>query len=162
MVSIRVLGVFLLHFTHVIYVYRLVKLNIGRNETSKHIWSTYVQGAEMLYRTGSVADIPRYMEETGFVNVSVDFIAVTSAPDSVQYDIVTREEFIESSRLIALDAIVLAQNYAPGVWSENEVCRLRALVNRRFDERAKDLHEGKKLWDIAVSMLMIVRGYKPE
>ena len=116
----------------------------------------------MLYRTCSVADIPRYMEETGFVNVSVDFIAVTSAPDSVQYDIVTREEFIESSRLIALDAIVLAQNYAPGVWSENEVCRLRALVNRRFDERAKDLHEGKKLWDIAVSMLMIVRGYKPE
>lgn len=109
----------------------------------------------------SVPDIPRYMEETGFVNVSVDFIAVASAPDSDQYDIVTREEFIESNRQVALDAILLAQYYAPGVWSKNEVDRLRALVNLRFDERIKALYEGKKIWDIAVSMLMIARGYKP-
>lgn len=110
----------------------------------------------------SVTEIPHYMEETGFVNVSVDFIAVVSAPDDAHYDIVTREEFIESNRQVAVDAIVLAQNYAPEVWSENEVDRLRSLVNRRFDERVKALHEGKKVWDIAVSMLMITRGYKPE
>lgn len=88
--------------------------------------------------------------------------AVTSAPDNARYDIVTRKEFIESNRQVALDAIALAQNYAPGVWSENEVDRLRTLVNCRFDERVKVLHEGKKIWDIAVSMIMIARGYKPE
>lgn len=109
-----------------------------------------------------VSDIPRYMEETGFINVSVDFIAVTSAPDSAQYDIATRVEFIESNRQVALDAIIMTQNYAPGVWSESEVNKLRRLVNHRFDERIKALHEGKKIWDIAVSMLMITRGYKQE
>lgn len=110
----------------------------------------------------SVSDIPRHMEEAGFINVCVDFIAVTSAPDSAQYDIYTREEFIEANRQIALDAIRKAQNYAPGVWSKSEVDRLHVLVNRRFDERIRVLHEGKKLWDISVSMLMIARGYKPE
>lgn len=110
----------------------------------------------------SVSDIPRYMEEAGFINVSVDFIAVIAAPDNAHYDIATREEFIESDRQGALDAIVLVQNYAQGVWSESEVPRIQSLVNDRYNERIKALHEGKKIWDIAVSMLMITRGYKPE
>ena len=69
----------------------------------------------------SVADIPRCFEEVGFENASVDFIAVTSAADSAHYDMSLREEFIESNRQVALDAIVLARNYAPGVWSDAEV-----------------------------------------
>ena len=110
----------------------------------------------------SVTDIPRYMEDVGFINVSVDFIAVTAAPGSAQYNIAAREEFIETNRRVAQNAILLAKNYAPGIWSENEVNRLRELVNKRFDDRTMALREGRKIWDIAVSMLMITRGYKPE
>lgn len=110
----------------------------------------------------SVPGIPRYMEDVGFINVSVDFIAVTAAPDSAQYNIATREEFIETNRRIAQDAIVLVQNYAPGIWNESEIRRLRELVNQRFDDRIMALRDGRKIWDIAVSMLMITRGYKPE
>lgn len=110
----------------------------------------------------TVSEIPRYMEEAGFVGVNVDFIAVPSVPDNAQAGLEFREELIESSRHTALDAILLARNYAPGIWSEGETDRLRKLVNQRFDERIKALHEGRKVWDIGVSMLMVARGYKPE
>lgn len=110
----------------------------------------------------SVPEIPRRMEEAGFINVCVDFIAVTTAPDSSQYDMAAREEFIEANRTAALEVIAAARNYVPEVWSKGEVNRLRELVNIRFDERLKTLCGGRKLWDISVSMLMIARGYKPE
>lgn len=104
----------------------------------------------------SVEDIPRYMEEVDFINVSVDFLAVTIAPDSFHHDYNTKVEFIEAKRQTALDTIVLGQNVAPGVWNKSEVDRLNELVNKHFDV----LYEGKKIWDIEVSMLMITRGYK--
>jgi len=91
---------------------------------------------------------------------SVDFLEITLAPDSFNQDFSTKVELIEANRQIALDAIVLGQNIAPGVWSESEVDRLKELVNKRYDDRLKMLNEGKKIWDIEVSMLMIVHGYK--
>lgn len=110
----------------------------------------------------SVHDIPEFMEEAGFVDVSVDFIAFTFAPDSAQYNMSLREEFIEANRQVALDAVVLAQNYAPGVWSNEEVIYLKEMINQRFNKRISALHKGIKLWDISASMLMVTRGYKPK
>lgn len=109
----------------------------------------------------TAAEIPRYMEKAGFTDVSVDFIAVTLVPDNAKYDMTLREEFIESNRQTALDSVSLALNREPDLWSRDEVERLRYLINMRFDERMNALHEGRKVWDIAASMLMIARGYKP-
>lgn len=97
----------------------------------------------------SIADIPRFFEEVGFENVSVDFIAVTSAADSAHYDMSLREKIIKSNRQVALDAIVLAENYAPRVWSDAEVQQLRGLVEQRFAKRLNDLRTGRKVWDIS-------------
>ncbi|CQR74553.1 hypothetical protein SpAn4DRAFT_1015 [Sporomusa ovata] len=109
----------------------------------------------------SIADIPRFFEEVGFENISVDFIAVTSAADSAHYDMSLREKFIKSNRQVALDAIVLAENYAPRVWSDAEIQQLRGLVEQKFAKRLNDLRTGKKVWDISVEMMMIAHGYKP-
>lgn len=133
----------------------------------QELWSRVEEAArecQEKHRVGkhnlTVSDIPRHMEEAGFVDVNVDFIAVTSVPDNPHYSMAQRKEFIESNRQIALDGVILAQNYAPGAWNDEEVERLRTLINQRFDARIEKLLEAKNIWDISVSMLMITRGYK--
>lgn len=123
-------------------------------------WQEFDKAHSICAYPCSVRDIPRHMEKAGFQNVSVDFISVTTAPDNGQYDLQLRKEMIEENRQVSLDAVDVGQHCVPGAWSAQEVSRLQELINRRFDDRLKALQEGKRIWDISVSLLMVARGYK--
>lgn len=108
------------------------------------------------------SEFPRALENAGFTNVNVGFIAVTSyAPDNadVGHDLALAQ--INDNRLCALSSMEKALRRAPGALTDAERNRLAALVNARYDRRVVLYERGEKLWDIATSTVMAVTGVKP-
>ncbi len=100
----------------------------------------------------SEAELPASMEKHGFINVSTGYVVIDLTPDDPRYPAHMAEAMIEADRQCALEAIGLTH-------SENAESVLSA-VNDKFDDRIRLYRDGKKQWDTATSVIMIIRGIK--
>lgn len=108
-------------------------------------------------------DLPKALEQAGFVHISVNFIAVTSyAPDNADCSRELALAQINCNRLHALESVNKAMRIDPEGLSDTEKNTLCALINERFDKRIALYKQGQKLWDIASSNVMATTGVKPQ
>jgi hypothetical protein len=110
--------------------------------------------------TPSVSDIPRILSEYGCNDVNVDFLAVTYIPDNANQPFYLKKAIIESDHQTAMDSILVMAKCNPSLWTDEEILLLKTAQEQRFMDRMTALHEGRSVWDIRVSMLMIVTGKK--
>lgn len=104
--------------------------------------------------------LPLCMEEHGFRNVSTGYLAVNLTPDEPYWPAAMARAMIGSERASALDALDSLEAIAPDLVSGEELRRMRALANGRYDERLALYEAGVKQWDASVSVTLVVRGEK--
>lgn len=100
----------------------------------------------------SEAELPRSMEEHGFVDVTVGYALIDLTPDAPRYPARMAEAMIEAMRQNDLEALRSAHDPRAG--------KAIAAVNAKYDERLRLYRAGVKQWDTSVSVTMILRGVK--
>ena len=106
------------------------------------------------------AELPQRMEEYGFRNVTVSYVAVNLTPDDPSVSAEMAEEIINAERYGALDSLAGVARAMPAGVTAEETRWMCETVNQRFDGRLRDYREGKKHWDTQVALIMIARGTK--
>ncbi len=105
-------------------------------------------------------EIPRTMEKYGFTNIGVDYVTVNLTPDDGRFSPEEAHMMINSRRWEALENVRQAKNHGGDLVSAREAEEMVRLINARFDERIRKYDSGIRLWDGAVSVIMVVRGVK--
>lgn len=107
-------------------------------------------------------DFPKALSNAGFNNINIDFIAISRyLPDNYSVSTKLAIDQIEVNRLHTLDNIKKVLKIDPDILTNQEVFRLKELINKRFDHRIYQYNKGEKLWDMGVSVIMVVTGVKP-
>ena len=128
--------------------------------TSEEIefWDSLSQSEDELEKYGvcqypmSEAELPASMEKNGFISVTTGYTIIDLTPDATKYSKEMAEAMIEAGRQSNLEAI-------QSVHSDHADKAVSA-VNNKYDERLRLYRAGKKQWDTAVSVTMIIRGIK--
>ncbi|MBQ4251822.1 MAG: methyltransferase domain-containing protein [Erysipelotrichaceae bacterium] len=124
----------------------------------KVFWDRQPSGEEELarYQVGryqlTEAQLPKAMENYGFVNVTSGYAVIDLTPDDPIYPPEKARAMIEADRCSDLEAI-------RSVKDENDAEVIRA-VNAKYDRRLALYEAGEKLWDCDVSIIMVARGEK--
>jgi len=106
-------------------------------------------------------EIPKAFEAAGFADVAVNFIhSVWYCPDSSDVDKETAIKQIEMNRIFSHHSVKKALAITPEGLTGTEREQLTKLIDRRFDKRIQDYLAGVKHWDMAVSSVMAVTGFK--
>ncbi len=139
----------------------------GQTDFEREIWdrvSARFDGIEERVGMGRYAmderEYPRCLEAHGFRNVSTAYLAIALTPDGPDCSRSRARAMIEAERLSALDALSALEAAAGDLVSGDELARMRALANGRFDERLALYEAGEKQWDTSVSLTMVLRGEK--
>lgn len=108
----------------------------------------------------SESELPSAMERYGFRQVSTAYLAVNLTPDDPANPRALAHAMINAHRQTALDAVNALPRIAPGAACGAELEEMLRCVNSRYDRRIRLYDEGKKQWDTAVTLTMVVRGVK--
>ena len=100
----------------------------------------------------SEAELPRSMEQNGFVDVTVGYCLIDLTPDSPKYSSRMAETMIEAMRQNDLEAIQSMHSSA----AKNAI----DAVNAKYDLRIRLYRNGEKQWDTSIALIMTVRGRK--
>ena len=139
---------------------RCVAPCLAPTEEEKAFWANAPQAEAEFEKYGvcryplTEAGLAAAMERHGFVNVTTGYAIADLTPDDPKYPADLARAMIEADRQCDLEA---ARSFAPG--GADDVCRI---INARYDERLRLYSEGKKQWDTAVCVTMILRGEKPK
>ncbi|MBO7340029.1 MAG: class I SAM-dependent methyltransferase [Lachnospiraceae bacterium] len=98
------------------------------------------------------AEIPASMEANGFCEVATGYAVIDLTPDNPRFSAELAEAMIEAQRQTSLEAIESAH-----MDGDEAVV---AAVNAKYDERIRLYRQGKKQWDTATSVTMVIRGRK--
>ncbi len=108
----------------------------------------------------SEAEIPAVMEKHRFHHVSTSYMALNLTPDNPSLSKELAHDMINSEREAALDSIKNIVNALPDCFAEDEIGKMLALADDKYNLRLKQYENGEKQWDTNVSLLMIIRGIK--
>ena len=109
----------------------------------------------------SESDYPKALEAAGFRDVNVEFFNVTYyAPDNPTTPREMALEQINIGRLHSMAEIEKSLRMAPDALTPNELSRLLALMNERFDTRVAQYQRGEKQWDMTARMVLCATGIK--
>lgn len=101
------------------------------------------------------------MEKNGFKNINIDFMSfVHYAPNNENVSKNIAIESINVNRLFTLNSMKKALRMNPTALTKKEYLKLEGLINQRYDKRILKYLNGKKLWDISTSTMMIATGQK--
>lgn len=138
-----------------------------QGEFEKMIWEKALpisQDTDKKYNVGKYAmsesELPLTMEKYGFRDVSTDYLTVNLTPDNMG---VTRESayaMINAQRQTGIDAVNSLKYIAPDIISEEDLLKMRELIDRKYDRRIELYDSGVKQWDTSMSLTMILRGVK--
>lgn len=128
--------------------------------TSEEIefWDSLSQSEDELEKYGicqypmSEAELPASMEKNGFISVTTGYTIIDLTPDATKYSKEMAEAMIEAGRQSNLEAIQSVHS--------DHADKAVSVVNNKYDERLRLYRAGKKQWDTAVSVTMIIRGIK--
>lgn len=106
-------------------------------------------------------DYPITLEKAGFRDVDVNFITVTEyAPDNASISKETALEQINCMRLHSLASMEKAVRLAPNALTAKEQSELRAMINKRYDDRIELYLSDKKQWDFSTATVLVASGRK--
>lgn len=108
----------------------------------------------------SEAELPLAMQKYGFDYVSTGYATVDLTPDAPKYMAEMAHDMINSIRYCSLESIESVLNTMPEHFTEDEVSKMKQIVNERFDSRIADYDAGKKYWETNLSIIMMIRGTK--
>ena len=106
------------------------------------------------------SQLPLAMEQHGFREVSTGFIAINLTPDN---PVCSREmalAIINANRQNDLDALEYIGHLSPDLVSPEELAVLRRIKNEKYDRRIALYEQGVPLWDVNLSLTMVIRGVK--
>lgn len=108
----------------------------------------------------SEAELPRAMESQGFRNVTTDYVVAALTPDDPRYPREMAQAMINANRQNDLDNAETMLHVAGDVVTCEEVERIKAQINARYDQRLRLYDQGIRQWDTDVTVTMILRGVK--
>lgn len=108
----------------------------------------------------SECELPAFMQQYGFQNVSTEYLAINLTPDNPEYSNEMAHAMINANRQVEIDSIDCLPAIAPGVVSQNELDELRRIKNEKYDTRLALYDAGIKQWDTNMSLTMVLRGTK--
>lgn len=108
----------------------------------------------------SEQELPLLMEKYGFREVSTEYLTINLTPDNPSVPRESALEMINSDRLGELDSVNTIPNVAPGIVGEDELARMRRIINEKYDRRIGLYEKGEKLWDTHVMLTMVSSGIK--
>lgn len=108
----------------------------------------------------SESELPIAMQKYGFEHISTGYATIDLTPDNPRYGDSMAKSMIESNRYCALESIESVLSTMPEHFSEEEVSKMKQIVNERFDGRLRDYDAGKKYWETNLSIIMMIRGIK--
>jgi len=140
----------------------------GENEEEQALWKKMHAAAEGKCPRENVggfelseSDYPKALEAAGFRDVNVEFFNVTYyAPDNPTTPREMALEQINIGRLHSMAEIEKSLRMAPDALTPNELSRLLALMNERFDTRVAQYQRGEKQWDMTARMVLCATGIK--
>ncbi len=107
------------------------------------------------------AQMPAFMAEHGFSNISTGYAVIDLTPDNPKYSTGLALDMIGANRLSALDAIDSVLHTMPEHVTAEEIGEMKRLTDAKYDVRIGQYHRGEKQWDTNVSITMVIRGEKP-
>ena len=140
----------------------------GKNPEEQALWDKMHAAAEGKCPRENVggfelseSDYPRKLEEAGFRDVNVDFFNVTYyAPDNPTTPRERAIEQINIHRVHSFANIETSLRMAPDALTPEELRRLHAFINARFDTRIAQYERGEKQWDLTARMVLCATGVK--
>ncbi|MBR4909786.1 MAG: class I SAM-dependent methyltransferase [Clostridia bacterium] len=127
-------------------------------QEEKEFWESIPQSEGELAKYGvcrfpmSEAEIALSMEKHLFTDVTTGYAIIDLTPDATKYSREMAEAMIEAKRQTCLEAIRSAHS--------DQADKAISAVDRKYDERLGLYRAGKKQWDTAVSVTMVIRGIK--
>lgn len=127
-------------------------------EKEKRFWESIPQSEDELEKFNvcrfpkSESEIPAFMEENGFTNVTTGYAVIDLTPDDSKYSPEMAELMIEALRQTDIEAVQSAHS--------DHADEILSVINGKYDERLRLYREGIKQWDTSVSVTMITRGMK--
>lgn len=106
------------------------------------------------------AELPAAMEKYGFKSIKTGYVTVDLTPDSPKYSGALAYSMINANRAATIDSIEAVLHTMPKRFKAEEVEKMKALTNAKYDLRIKQYDCGEKQWDTNVSVIMVVRGIK--
>ena len=98
-------------------------------------------------------------KNTGSGDITCDYLATGLTPDDKKFAAIARD-IIEEGRKSELDGLGSAARSLPDFVTAEDVQRMTALIDKKYDERLAQYERGERQWDTAVSLIMILRGTK--
>lgn len=108
----------------------------------------------------SETELPIAMQKYGFDRISTGYATIDLTPDNPRYSASMAKSMIDSNRYCALESIESVLSTMPEHFSEDEVSKMKQIVNERFDSRLCDYDAGIKYWETNLSIIMMIRGTK--
>lgn len=127
------------------------------------LWDAAGQSSlsHIAYHANSKRQWAKSMEAAGFGHISMRVLAAVSyCPDSHDVSRALAHEQINDDRLSELSSVEKARRMAPAALTAQEMARLTALINARYDARIARYEGGDKLWDYGTSTVLCVCGTK--
>ena len=139
------------------------------SEFEKRMWEKAKRYYEIIHEKYPVCQFPRseqeypiLMEEHGFKNISTDYIAINLTPDNNRTENIGKS-IIEDNYRSTLEQIDFLKEIIPDynkVFTKTEIKQWKNEITKKYNERLNKFEKEEKLWEVNVSIIMILRGEK--
>lgn len=139
---------------------------LAENDYERQFWNKAGQYDETLTKYGvgkycmNESELPTAMQKYGFNNVKTGYVLVDLTPDNPDYSPEFAGSIINADRYSEVDSVEAVGKAMPEHFSSKEIDKMKQIVNSKYDERIKLYNSGKKQWDTALSVIMMIRGVK--
>ncbi len=106
------------------------------------------------------AELPRIMAQYSFKNISTNYLAINLTPDNPSTSKETAYAIINENRQNDLDGVEALYDISAGTIKFDELEKLKAIINSKYNERLKLYDAGINQWDTNMSLNLILRGTK--
>jgi ubiquinone/menaquinone biosynthesis C-methylase UbiE len=111
----------------------------------------------------SEKELPEIMSKHGFKNISTDYLAINLTPDSNNTNKKLAKEIIDDKYQSSIEMINYLYDILPDIYSifsKDELIQWKTEIENARKERIRKYDNNEKLWEVNVSIIMIVRGIK--
>lgn len=138
-----------------------------KNSFEKEIWGRvekFYQDHGGKYAVGqysmSESELPSAMEKYGFDHVSTDYLTINLTPDNPENSKDLAYSMINAHRQNDIDAVNAFSYTVPSTIRDEEIEKMKACINQKYDKRIELYNNGIKQWDTTMSLTMVLRGVK--